>query len=156
MAMSDKDTGTPEEAIEMLKADHQKVRDLFQQYAAASDQNTQRQIADQVFVELETHAQLEEMVFYPAFEEEADEEGKHLVEEACQEHQEVKTLIVELRGREADEEFDTKFRELMDNVEHHVQEEESEMFPMAEEILAERNEEIVDEMQEIKEQLLAS
>jgi hemerythrin superfamily protein len=120
MAMSDKDTGTPEEAIEMLKADHQKVRDLFQQYAAASDQNTQRQIADQVFVELETHAQLEEMVFYPAFEEEADEEGKHLVEEACQEHQEVKTLIAELRGREADEEFDTKFRELMDNVEHHV------------------------------------
>jgi hemerythrin superfamily protein len=96
------------------------------------------------------------MVFYPAFEEEADEEGKHLVEEACQEHQEVKTLIAELRGREADEEFDTKFRELMDNVEHHVQEEESEMFPKAEEILAERNEELVDEMQEIKEQLLAS
>lgn len=156
MATPDRDVGKSEDAIEMLKADHQKVRDLFQQYMAASDQNAKSQVAEQVFVELETHTQLEEMVFYPAFEEEADDEGKQLVEEARQEHQEVKDLIAELRGRNADEEFDSKFRELMENVEHHVQEEEAEMFPEAEEILAEQLDELMDEMQELKEQLLAS
>jgi hemerythrin superfamily protein len=156
MATHDGNVGRPEDAIEMLKADHQKVRDLFQQYMAASDQNAKSQIAEQVFVELETHAQLEEMVFYPAFEEEADDEGRQLVEEARQEHQEVKDLIAELRGRDADDEFDARFRELMENVEHHVQEEEAQMFPEAEEILAEELDELMDEMQEIKAQLLAS
>jgi hemerythrin superfamily protein len=156
MATHDRDVEKSEDAIEMLKADHQKVRDLFQQYMAAGDQNAKRQIAEQVFVELETHAQLEEMVFYPAFEEEADDEGKPLVEEARQEHQEVKDLIAELRGRDADEAFDTAFRELMENVEHHVREEEAEMFPEAEEILAERLDELMEEMQEVKKQLLAS
>jgi hemerythrin superfamily protein len=156
MAMPNNDAGKSEDAIEMLKADHQKVRELFQKYVAASDQHAKRQVADQVFVELETHAQLEEMVFYPAFEEAADDEGKQLVEEARQEHQKVKSLIAELRGLDADAAFDTKFRQLMDNVEHHVQEEETEIFPEAEEILAEDNEDLVDEMQEIKAQLLAS
>jgi hemerythrin superfamily protein len=156
MAKSDNDAGQFDDAIEMLKADHQKVRELFQQYMAAGDWNTKGKIAEQIFIELETHAQLEEMVFYPAFDEEADDEGKELVEEARQEHQTVKDLIAELRGRNADEAFDGKFRELMDNVEHHVQEEESEMFPEAEEVLAEQNEDLMEEMQEIKEQLLAS
>jgi hemerythrin superfamily protein len=156
MATHDGNVGKSEDAIEMLKADHQKVRDLFRQYTAAGEQNAKRQIAEQVFVELETHAQLEEMVFYPAFEEEADDEGQQLVEEARQEHQEVKNLIAELRGSDPDDEFDTKFRELMENVEHHVQEEEAEMFPEAEEILAEQLEDLMEEMQEVKEQLLAS
>ena len=156
MATHDGNVGKSEDAIEMLKADHQKVRDLFRQYTAAGDQNAKRQIAEQVFVELETHAQLEEMVFYPAFEEEADDEGQQLVEEARQEHQEVKNLIAELRGSNADDEFDTKFRELMENVEHHVQEEEAEMFPEAEEILAEQLEDLLEEMQEVKEQLFTS
>jgi hypothetical protein len=68
----------------------------------------------------------------------------------------VKDLIAELRGRDADEAFDTAFRELMENVEHHVREEEAEMFPEAEEILAEQLDELMEEMQEVKEQLLAS
>ena len=52
--------------------------------------------------------------------------------------------------------FDDQFRELMDTVEHHVQEEETEMFPEAEELLEERNEELVEEMEDIKARLLAS
>jgi hemerythrin superfamily protein len=144
-----------ETAVDMLKADHQKVRDFFQQYKAANDQAAKQQIAEQVFVELETHAQIEEMVFYPAFEEAADEEGKQLIEEARQEHQTVKDLIAELREVH-DEEFEVRFRELMQNVEHHVQEEEAEMFPEAQEILAGQDEELMEEMQEIKQQLLAS
>jgi hemerythrin-like domain-containing protein len=149
-------TRPPEDAIEMLKADHEKVLDLFKQYTTASDEHTKRGIAEEVFFELETHAQLEEQLFYPAFEEEADEEGEKLVEEARKEHQAVKDLIEELRGLATqDKPFDAKFRELMENVEHHIEEEETEMFPQAEEMLAEQVEELRDEMQELKEQLTA-
>jgi hemerythrin superfamily protein len=150
------DLAEPADAIEMLEADHRKVRELFQQYQAAGDLDAQRQIAEQVFVELETHAQLEEMVFYPAFEEEADEEGKALVKEAREEHQAVKTLIAALRERNMDEAFNTQFCELMENVEHHVQEEEADMFPEAEEILLDRSTELAEEMEDLKQQLLAS
>jgi hemerythrin superfamily protein len=149
------DLAQPTDAIEMLAADHRKVRALFQQYMATGDQDAQGVIAEQIFVALETHAQLEEMVFYPAFEAAADAEGHALVEEARQDHQEIKDRIAELRDGEAEEEFDAKFRELMDNVEAHVQEEEAEMFPQAAEMLAARNEELVEDMQEIKQRLPA-
>jgi hemerythrin superfamily protein len=149
-------TSPPEDAIEMLKADHQKVRELFQDYESAQDQKAKSKIAQQVFVELETHAQLEETVFYPAFRQEADREGKQLVAESLQEHQRVKDLIGELRELDADDEtFDVKFHELMENVEHHVEEEESEMLPEAEMALAEQAEELMDEMHEVKRQLLS-
>jgi hemerythrin superfamily protein len=147
----------PMDAIEMLKADHQKVTQLFSEYTATREQKAKRQIAEQIFVELETHAQLEETVFYPAFEEEADEEGKQLVAESLEEHQTVKDLIEELRGLEADDaEFDAKFRALMENVQHHVEEEEAEMFPQAEEVLEAQMEDLMDEMQELKQQLTAA
>ena len=146
----------PADAIEMLEADHRKVRALCQQYMATGDQDARRVIAEQIFVALEHHAQLEEMVFYPAFAAAADADGKALVTEARREHQEVKDLIAELRGGAADEEFDARFRELMDNVEHHVQEEETEMFAEAEEILAVENEELLEEMQEMKQRLSAA
>jgi hemerythrin superfamily protein len=154
--MAKKDAEQFDSVVEMLEADHRKVEELFQQYEAAGDLDAQQQIAEQIFVELETHAQLEEMVFYPAFEEATDAEGKVLVKEAREEHQEVKTLIEDLRGLDDDDMFDVQFRELMDNVEQHVQEEESQMFPEAEEMLAARNEELVEEMEGIKKQLLAS
>ena len=157
MATRRNDTGQPEDAIELLRADHQKVRDLFQDYENAQDQKAKHQIAQQVFVELETHAQLEENVFYPAFRQEADQEGKQLVAESLQEHQTVKELIEKLRELDADDEaFDAKFHQLMEDVEHHVEEEESEMLPEAEMALAEQAEDLMDEMQELKKQLLTS
>ena len=76
--------------------------------------------------------------------------------ESLEEHQTVKELIEELRELDADDEtFDAKFHELMENVEHHVEEEESEMLPEAELALAEQAEELMDEMQEVKRQLLS-
>jgi hemerythrin-like domain-containing protein len=157
MATHRHNTGQPEDAIEMLRADHQKVRDLFQDYEKTQDQQAKHKIAHQAFVELETHAQLEETVFYPAFRQEVDQEGKQLVAESLQEHQKVKDLIEELRALASDDEaFDVKFRDLMENVEHHVDEEESEMLPEAELALAEQAEDLRDEMQELKKQLLTS
>jgi hemerythrin-like domain-containing protein len=148
------DHAQPADAIAMLKADHQRVKDLFAQYEAADNVDTKRTLAEQVFTELEMHAQLEENVFYPAVNEETDE-GPELVKESLSEHETVKHLIQELRSM-AHDAFDAKFQELMNNVEHHVEEEEAEMFPLAEEELAEDLTEMKDEMQELKADLQGS
>jgi hemerythrin-like domain-containing protein len=150
------DHAQPDDAIAMLKEDHRRVQDLFQEYAAATDPRTKRELAEEACTELETHAQLEEQIFYPAVNEDS-EEGPELVQEALQEHQQVKDLIAALREMGPDHhEFDAKFRELMQNVEHHVEEEESQMFPLAEQDLAEDLDELKDEMQDLKKDILAS
>jgi hemerythrin-like domain-containing protein len=144
------DQAQPADAIAMLKADHQRVKDLFTQYEATSNPETKRTLADQVFRELDTHAKLEENVFYPTVNEETDE-GPELVKESLAEHQTMKQLIQELRSMAHDtDEFDAKFQELIRNVAHHVEEEEAEMFPLAEQELAEDLTELKDEMQELK------
>jgi hemerythrin-like domain-containing protein len=144
------------DAIAMLKEDHQRVKDLFAQYESTSNAEAKRTLAEEIFVELETHAQLEENIFYPSVNEET-EEGPELVKKSLQEHATVKQLIQELRqmGPQSAE-FDAKFHELRHNVEHHVEEEEAEMFPLAEEELAEDLDEMSAEMQELKKEMLAS
>jgi hemerythrin-like domain-containing protein len=150
------DHAQPDDAIALLKEDHRRVRDLFQAYTAAMDPRTKRELAEEACLELETHAQLEEQIFYPAVHEESDE-GPALVQEALQDHQQVKDLIAALREMGPDHHaFDATFRELMQNIEHHVQEEESQMFPLAEQDLAEDLDELKDEMQDLKKALLAS
>jgi spore coat protein CotF len=72
----------PDDAMGMLTADHRQVRTLFQQYTETPDPYLRQIIAEHVFAELELHMLLEEAVFYPAFAEQADEEGKRLVEGA--------------------------------------------------------------------------
>ena len=112
-------------------------------------------MATLVFVELETHAQLEEHVFYPAVNEET-EDGPELVTDSLEEHQTMKQLIQELRAIGPDTQaFDVKFHELRRHVEHHVAEEESEMFPAAEE-LEEDLKDLRDEMQALKADILGS
>src|SRR5690242_9296855 len=144
------------DAIALLKEDHQRVKDLFAQYEAANNAEAKRRVAEEAFVELETHAQLEETIFYPSVNEETDE-GPELVKASLHEHATVKQLIQELRqmGPQSGA-FDAKFHELMNNVEHHVQEEEADMFPLAEEELAEDLDEMSAEMQELKKEILAS
>ena len=150
------DQAQPADAIALLKADHQRVKDLFAQYEAAENVETKRTLAEEVFRELETHAQLEENIFYPTVNEET-EEGPELVQESLSEHEAVKNLMQELRSMAQDtDEFDAKFQELIRNVAHHVEEEEAEMFPLAEEELAEDLTEMRDEMQELKADLQGS
>ena len=156
MAKRPKTTGQPKDAIALLKADHQKVRQLFAEYDAAGDRATRRSVATLVFVELETHAQLEEHVFYPAVNEET-EDGPELVTDSLEEHQTMKQLIQELRAIGPDTQaFDVKFNELRRHVEHHVAEEESEMFPLAAEELEEDLKALRDEMQALKADILGS
>jgi hemerythrin-like domain-containing protein len=146
-------------AIDLLKADHAHVKDLFQQYEAAGPRAHRKKqgIAEEVFAELAVHTMLEEELFYPAMKRKTDHDGKDLVAEAVEEHHVVTTLMDELKGLDSkDERYDAKFKVLMENVEHHIEEEEGEMFPEAEEVLGERLERLGTQMQERKQQLTAS
>jgi hypothetical protein len=147
----------PINAITMLKADHWQVHDLFTQYEHAGDVSTKQMIAEQVFTALEVHAQLEENVFYPAYEAMTGKNGTQLVADSRLAHEHVKELLIELQGIDLDEEtFEGKFQELMHSVEQHVAQEEDEMFPEAEQILADRLVELRDEMMALKQQLLSA
>jgi hemerythrin-like domain-containing protein len=137
-----------ESAIAMLTADHQKVKDLFEEYDSAEESSERKTIAEQVFHELEIHTQLEEDIFYPAVAKKGGDEPKKLVAEARKEHEKVKHLIASLRKLEAsDEKYDELFQELMENVEHHVKEEEDELFPIAESELGDEIEDLGAKMQ---------
>jgi hemerythrin superfamily protein len=115
-------------ALEVLKQDHQKVKGLFQEVKQTTDQTKRKELFDKIDTELEIHAHIEEIVFYPVIEE--HKEFKDMVAEALQEHQEAKALLGELEELGADNhDFGSKLGELMEAVEHHVEEEEGEMFP---------------------------
>jgi hemerythrin superfamily protein len=146
-------------AVEMLKHDHEKVKALFQQYEAAGHRAHRKKqgLAEEVFAELAVHTTLEEELFYPAMKRQTDQDGKDLVAEAVEEHHVVTTLMDELKGLDPmDERYDAKFKVLMENVEHHIEEEEGEMFPEAEEVLGERLERLGQQMHQRKEQLTAA
>jgi hemerythrin superfamily protein len=147
-----------EDIFEALKKDHEKVKKLFKDYEDAGEHATQKKqsIADQVFQELTVHAKIEEEIFYPAVAAETDEEGRELVDEAFEEHHVIKILIGELQSLKAGEEvFEAKFKVLRENVEHHVEEEEDELFPSAKKALDKEDiEEIGEEVEERKEDLM--
>ena len=116
------------DALELLKQDHQAVKDLFDQIDDAEDGKQRKKLFDQIDTQLNIHAHIEETVFYPEMQK--IDELKDMVEEALEEHQEVKTLLEEIEGLDPEgEQFSASVEELMENVEHHVAEEEDEMFP---------------------------
>ena len=147
----------PTDAIALLKTDHRKVKNLFARYESAGDFSTKHLIASRVFTELDLHAQLEENVFYPAYEAMTGKNGTQLVADSRLAHEHVKELISELQGIDLDEaEFEVKFHELMDIVREHVAEEENAMFPEAEQRLADQLEDLMDHMVELKQHLTSS
>jgi len=120
-----------EDVFEMLKTDHRHVQDLFTKFEDA-DKRARASIADETLTALEVHAALEEELVYPAIAEVIDDED--LVNEAREEHHVAKFLIKELRKMHAEDEgFSTKFKVLGELVGHHIEEEEGEMFPQAQE-----------------------
>jgi hemerythrin superfamily protein len=143
----------PIDAITLLKTDHRKVKNLFARYESAGDFRTKHLIAEQGFTELDLHAQLEENVFYPAYDEMTGKNGTSLVADSRLAHEHVRELMSELQGIALDEAaFEGKFHELMGIVREHVAEEENAMFPEAEQMLADQLEELMDHMVELKQQ----
>lgn len=145
------------DAVKMLKDDHKKVKDLFRQFEKARSADRKKAIVEEAMHELEVHAAIEEEIFYPAAKAKADKEGKELVAEAVEEHHVVKVLIGELKAMtEVNEQFEAKFTVLIENVEHHIEEEEKEMLPDAKKALGEEIEAIGDRMMARKDQLMAA
>jgi Hemerythrin HHE cation binding domain. len=128
------------EAIALLKKDHAAVKVLFEKFeVAGDDEQTRQSLFDQIDAQLDVHAALEEHIFYPAVQEVRSEEAKDMVLEALEEHRVVKTLLEEIEAlTPADDEFDAKMKVLRENVEHHVEEEEQELFPEAQKQLSEK------------------
>jgi len=149
-------SGPSDQAVEMLKADHQRVHSLFEDYETAGGED-KTAIANKIMKELEIHSAIEEEIFYPAFREKSGEQGQDMVTEALQEHQSVKTALKELKAMDSDDQtFEATFLDMMHDVEHHVGEEEGEMFPLAEEVLGNGLEQLGAEMQKRKHELLES
>lgn len=122
----------PENAIDLLKQDHRKVEKLFEQYDAAQEKRTKRQVAQMICKELEVHAKIEEQIFYPTSKAKA-KQAKDTVNEGIVEHQGIKMLVKQISKMQAsDEYFDSSVTVLKEYVKHHVNEEETEMFPKIE------------------------
>ncbi|SDW66856.1 Hemerythrin HHE cation binding domain-containing protein [Amycolatopsis xylanica] len=117
------------DAIVLLKEDHKTVEKLFKRFEKSEDSGEKREIADSIIEELTVHAHIEEEIFYPAAREAAPDTKDHVLE-SVEEHHVVVWMLSELAGMSPeDERFDAKVTVLIENVRHHVEEEEDEWFP---------------------------
>ena len=138
----------------LLKSDHEKVAGILE----SIDETTERAAKgrEDLFArlkqELDLHARIEEEIFYPALED--SEETRDVTLEAYEEHNLVKKLLAELEAASKDtEEWTAKFTVLKENIEHHVEEEEGEMFKKAQKVLSKDEiETLGDRLQEAKSQ----
>lgn len=117
-------------AISLLMKDHKNVKALFAQYEGLSDRSfaTKKKLADQICHELTVHTQVEEEIFYPAVRRPIHDGD--LMDEAVVEHASAKELIAQILAMDPSEDlYDAKVTVLSEQIEHHVKEEESDMFP---------------------------
>ncbi|HVW33714.1 MAG TPA: hemerythrin domain-containing protein [Acidimicrobiia bacterium] len=120
------------DALELLTADHNRVRGLFTRFKEAeeSDRAEAQRLAATIFEELNVHTKIEEEVFYPTISG-CNDEIHDLVTEGLEEHHVVDTVMEEAQGLDpADEAWAAKLKVLIENVEHHAEEEENELFPL--------------------------
>lgn len=120
-------------ALTLLKQDHGNVEELFHRFETAKPDDVEElaRVRDLVVTQLSRHAVVEEQVFYPAIRERLGEATAFTVLEGLEEHHLVKVALSELEKlAPANERFRAKFTVLIENVRHHVEEEEGEMFPL--------------------------
>lgn len=119
-----------QDATTLLRADHKLVSGLFEKYEKATTKAMKKKLVSEICMELSVHAQVEEEIFYPAVKKALKDH--ELIPEASVEHATLKSLIAQVEGVEPDGEmFDAKIKVLCEYVEHHVKEEQNEMFPKA-------------------------
>jgi iron-sulfur cluster repair protein YtfE (RIC family) len=125
------------DALSLLKEDHEKVAGLFEQLEPTTERavKTREELFTKLKQELDVHAHIEETIFYPVLKQEA--ETRDITLEGLEEHHVIKLLLKELAGMQVDsEQWTAKLKVLQETVEHHVEEEESEMFKGAREVLS--------------------
>ena len=128
-------------AIELLKEDHVKVKQLLEQMSGTTERaaKTRTELLKKIAMELEVHTALEEEIFYPALREAGGKEELKMFHEAKEEHRAVTALVLPdlLDTEPASVEFSGRIKVLKELLEHHIEEEESEMFPDASDLLGE-------------------
>jgi hemerythrin superfamily protein len=117
-----------QDAIALLKDDHRAVEKLFSDFESAKGDGRKQTLARKICLELTVHTLIEEEIFYPACEGKVEED---LIKEAYVEHDAAKVLIAEIEAGDGkdDDFFDAKVQVLGEQIEHHVEEEEKELFP---------------------------
>lgn len=144
------------DAIALLKQDHATVRKLLKQLESAEDPDSREELLQRVEMEVKIHTQIEEEIFYPAFKESArSEKDSEIYFEAIEEHHVVDLVMPEIKGIDTDDEtFSAKAKVLKDLIEHHAEEEETEMFPRARRLLgAQELRALGEQLQERKQEL---
>ena len=124
--------GGPMDALAMLKTDHDKVKKLLADLESTTERGvkTREELFARIKSELTVHEIIEEEIFYPALKDHP--KAKDLVLEGYEEHHVVDVLLGELEGLDvADETWGAKAKVMQENVEHHIEEEEGEMFAQA-------------------------
>ena len=119
-----------QDAIELLTAQHKEVKDMFEEFENMSDRATtsKKKLVEKICENLIMHTAIEEEIFYPAVRE-ASKETEDMVDEAVVEHASAKDLIAQLQEADpGDDLYDAKVKVLGEQIDHHVEEEEEEMF----------------------------
>ena len=116
------------EATKLLKQQHDEVKELFKKYEAAEEDSQKQELFDQIADDFAAHGEIEEKIFYPAV---YVGKLKEMLQEAVEEHLAAKRIAADLLDLDpSDEQFDAKMKVLKELIEHHVEEEEGELFPL--------------------------
>jgi hemerythrin superfamily protein len=127
-------------ALNLLKHDHASVKALISRFDSSrkTDVDTRIDLFSQIRRELQVHSRVEEEIFYPALKA-LNGEGRSIVSNAIKEHAEMDHLLIRIsRFNRMDQNFDEAFEALVESLNHHVEEEEGEIFRFAEENFSEQ------------------
>lgn len=123
-------------AIDLLKEDHQRVDRLFKK-VRDTPKGEHPALFKQIYAELDVHTHLEEKIFYPALIKDGDKSLEDITREGIEEHRQAKMFLSELKSlKPANKQYEAKLTVLMEDIEHHVKEEEGDMFKQAEDQLS--------------------
>jgi len=122
-------------ATDLLKKQHREVKALFKKVEGTDNPRTRRELMQEIASRLEGHTLIEEEIFYPAVRGLETQKAEEMILEAYEEHHVVKLVLGELpRVNPEDERFEAKMTVLSELVQHHVEEEEKEMFKLAQKL----------------------
>ena len=141
--------------LSMLLDDHRKVKKIFKDFKSEKDDAKKQSMVEEACMDLTVHADIEEQKFYPYLREQDPETFGDLLDEAKVEHASAKDLISQLQGMSVgDDLFDATFTVLGEYVNHHITEEEDELFPK---VISKKIDlsAIQADMEQLKEQLMA-
>jgi hypothetical protein len=135
-------------ATDLLKKQHKEVKALFKKVEKTEDARGRKQLMEQIGQALQMHTQLEEEIFYPAVRGLETRKAEEMVAEAFEEHHVVDLVLQDLPNVDPeDERFEAKMTVLSELVEHHVEEEEKEMFKLAERLGKEELQDLGEQME---------